>query len=409
MYHKALLKNIKNLYFDFLGHVKEEAVFGLPSATNHSGLQVLIDTCRDFVKVGSFIRGMDKKELQEVLTHYPDVLAAFAYGSGVVEQGGYDYSGVNPAQLPMVDMIFVVEDAVRWHAENLVRNRDHYSSFIASWPLGSPGVIAYVQTQLGARVWFNAYIPMKTNRMLKYGVIERSALLSDLFNWDTLYIAGRLHKPVLLVKSTPEIDEAIEVNRRHAVRAALLLMPKIFTELDLYLGVASLSYIGDPRMIFGENPKKVANLVTPIVPQYRKEYHKTLQNILNDPISLPIAGTREMFHPPGSEPALKVVSQSQYHQDQDVIYRQEGSWQARWSLCLGLPKAMKRVLLIDSRARASRFLSMRPPRRAVIRTALVSIVARSASTQSLKGMLTVGLLKSAKYMLAKVSKRFTGK
>ena len=354
---------------------------------------------------------MDKEELQEVLSQYPNVLAAFAYGSGVVEQGGYDYSGVDPAQLPMVDMIFVVEDAVRWHAENLVRNKDHYSSFIASWPLGSPGVIAYVQTQLGARVWFNAYIPMKTARsplrMLKYGVIERSALLSDLLNWDTLYIAGRLHKPVLLVKSTPEIDEAIEVNRRHAVRAALLLMPKIFTELDLYLGVASLSYIGDPRMIFGENPKKVVNLVTPIVPQYRKEYHKTLQNILNDPISLPIAGTREMFVS-STEPALKVVSQSQY-QDQDVIYRQEGSWQARWSLCLGLPRAMKRTLLIDSRARASRFLSVRPPRRAVIRTALVSIVAGSASTQSLKGMLTVGLLKSAKYMLAKISKRFHAK
>ena len=36
---------------------------------------------------------------------------------------------------------------------------------------------------------------------------------------------------------------------------------------------------GDPRMLYGENPKKVVNLVTPIVPLYRQTYKSALDKI----------------------------------------------------------------------------------------------------------------------------------
>ena len=398
----------------------------------------------------------NKEELLALLAEqYPPVLAAYAYGSGVVAQAGYDYSSADPSQLPMLDLIFVVEDAEKWHAANMARNREHYTSFAAV----SAGVVAWIQERLGAHVWFNAYIPMNTarsgKRMLKYGVIERGAFLRDLRNWDNLYIAGRLHKPVLVVKSTPEVDEAFELNRRHAVRAAVLLMPKIFSELDLYLAVASLSYIGDPRMLVGENPRKVINLVLPTVPHYRQAYSRALQALQAEPTSLPLGGTLGEVLIASSEPVLRLVvgpaaaaapsssagagaaggvggvgvgtvggaggsavasaSASAFvsaasgpgsDSGEDTIYRQDGSRPARLSLCLGLPPALKRLLLIPVRARFSR---LRPPTRAALRTALASLVAKSAGPQSLKGLLTVGVVKSAAYVFAKMGKRFFGR
>lgn len=342
------------------------------------------------------------EELQELLGHYPTMVAAFAYGSGVVEQGGYDYSAVDPSQLPMLDMIFIVEDSTVWHTENMKLNPGHYTSMIAF----NPAVVAAVQDNLGAYVWFNAYIPMKTikspHRMIKYGVIQRSFFLNDLNNWDSLYIAGRLHKPVLMVKSTAEIDDAMQSNRMQALRAAMLLLPKCFSELDLYLGIASLSYIGDPRMLIGENPRKVLNLVTPIVPFYRSMYASTVQIALDKPITIPIVGTKEQIVA-SCGPVLKLVSSPS---SGATIYMQEESKEARWSLCQGLPLTMRRLLFIQGRAR---FLKQKPPTRGAIRTALATLVARSASSQSMKGLLTVGVVKSVTYIFSKVAKRIWGK
>lgn len=331
--------------------------------------------------------------LDEVLRSYPPMVCAFAYGSGVVEQGGYDYSHKDPARLPMLDMIFVVEDSVAWHSENMLVNADHYTSIVAM----NPTIVTAVQENFGAHVWFNAFVPMNTKlspgRMMKYGVISCKSLLADLKGWKSLYIAGRLHKPVLMVKCNTEIEEALEINKRNALRAALLLMPRVFSETDLYLGIASLSYIGDPRMIIGENPKKIINLVTPIVPHYRNMYQSALRSLVNNPT----IRSKSLSIPP----ILKEVTNLP-----ETIYLQEGSRESRWSLCLGLPLIMRRLLFIQGRAR---FLKEKPPTRTAIRTALASIVARSASVQSAKGLFTIGFLKSASYIFQKMSKRIWGK
>ena len=94
---------------------------------------------------------------------------------------------------------------------------------------------------------------------MKYGIINRQKFLDDMLNWKYLYVAGRLHKPVQVLKTHTLINHAIMRNRQNAVRTALLLLPAKFTEIELYRTIAGLSYLGDPRMSVGENPNKVCD------------------------------------------------------------------------------------------------------------------------------------------------------
>ena len=214
-------------------------------------------------------------EAEELLNHFPSVEFAFAYGSGAIKQGGYekfsdttDNSRKSDAP-PMLDLIFAVENSTTWHQHNMLRNPSHYTSII---PLTHPWV-AYVQDEIPANFWFNAYIsiPMKGQqespshtpphttpvRMIKYGVVTKDNLVKDLTKWTQLYAAGRLHKPVHVLKDNAEVRSAMAINKEQAINTSILLLPETFCELDLYLSIASLSYVGDPRMIIGENPKKV--------------------------------------------------------------------------------------------------------------------------------------------------------
>jgi len=71
-------------------------------------------------------------------------------------------------------------------------------------------------------------------------------------DWTTLYLSGRLHKPVHVIHSTHDaaIDAAIRTNLESAMHASLLLLPDYFTETQLFLTVASLSYSGLCSQLF---------------------------------------------------------------------------------------------------------------------------------------------------------------
>ena len=233
-----------------------------------------------------------KEALRQILWQFrAPIRYAFAYGSGVFPQTGsssMEPSSLHPKPSPaistmqkgsgkMIDFIFGVSYTQHWHSLNLQQHRDHYS---AVGSLGS-SFVSRIQDNYGAGVYFNPYITVN-GTLIKYGVVNLDTLCRDLSEWDTLYLAGRLQKPVKILRDDPRVRLANQVNLISAVRTALLLLPPGFTEQDLYNTITGISYLGDPRMSLGvENLHKVANIVRHQLPNFRRLYAPLIENLPN--------------------------------------------------------------------------------------------------------------------------------
>jgi mitochondrial translocator assembly and maintenance protein 41 len=100
-------------------------------------------------------------------------------------------------------------------------------------------------------------------------------LCSDLLNWNTLYLAGRMHKPIRIIKDDARVRLTQQVNLTSAVRTALLTLPESFSETQLFERIAGFSYAGDVRMMLpAENRGKVGNIVRKQSPQFKELYHR---------------------------------------------------------------------------------------------------------------------------------------
>ena len=239
-----------------------------------------------------------KEALRQILWQFrAPIRYAFAYGSGVFPQTAsgkrkssksllHSNDAINKAQGgtgKMIDFIFGVSYTQHWHSLNLTQHRDHYSG------LGSLGssAVTKVQKRWGAGVYFNPYITVN-GVLIKYGVVNLDMLCQDLSQWDTLYLAGRLQKPVKILRDDPRVRLANQVNLLSAVRTALLLLPEKFSEQDLYKTIAGISYLGDPRMdLGGENLNKVSNIVTNQTSNFRRLYAPLIENLPNVTFSDP--------------------------------------------------------------------------------------------------------------------------
>ncbi|KAF1833764.1 mitochondrial matrix Mmp37 [Decorospora gaudefroyi] len=233
-----------------------------------------------------------KRALRGILRQFPPVTYAFAYGSGVFPQSAATASRTTQSPHPnppeailkwqkgggkMIDFILTPRFSQHFHSLNLREHRDHYSL------LGSLGsaVVSHVQEKYGAGAYFNPYV-IVNGTLIKYAVVNYETLLRDLTEWDTLYFAGRLHKPVKLLHEEPNLRVANQRNLLSAVRCALLLLPQTFTEKELYSTITGLSYQGDPRMQYGsENPKKIDNIVTHQIRNFRYLYHDLIMSLPN--------------------------------------------------------------------------------------------------------------------------------
>lgn len=177
----------------------------------------------------------------------------------------------------MIDFIFGVSYTQHWHSLNIQQHRDHYS---AVGSLGS-SFVSGIQDNWGAGVYFNPYVTVN-GTLIKYGVVNLDTLCKDLSRWDTLYLAGRLQKPVKILRDDPRVRLANQVNLLSALRTALLLLPPKFTEHALYNTIAGISYLGDPRMSLGaENLNKVANIVEHQLANFRGLYAPLIENLPN--------------------------------------------------------------------------------------------------------------------------------
>lgn len=92
----------------------------------------------------------------------------------------------------MLDFLFAVTHPSHWHAINLRQNPSHYA-FLPRHT-GS-GLISFIQERTGAGVWFNTGIKYG-GKEIKYGVVSVDTLCKDLLDWETLYVSGRMQKPV---------------------------------------------------------------------------------------------------------------------------------------------------------------------------------------------------------------------
>ncbi|KAF3928549.1 hypothetical protein ABW21_db0207061 [Orbilia brochopaga] len=347
-----------------------------------------------------------RQNLRQLLWQFKaPIRYAFAYGSGVFSQGTVS------SEKPMIDLIFGVTYTQHWHSLNLTEHPDHYS-FLGR--LGS-GVVARVQDDFGAGVYFNTYVELN-GMMIKYGVVNLDTFCRDLADWETLYLAGRMHKPVKILRDDSKVRLANQANLLSALRVALLLLPEQFTEEQLYHTIAGISYMGDPRMnLFAENPHKVANIVANQLPNFRRLYSPLVDTLPN----LVFKG----------DPVDTIPKDTQLLQDMDPV--------RRGNMVRRLPKAFRKRLYFQYQRKwqipqleyqrlvgteeqervegrrggafEQRIAEDLAGIRKEVHNVIRSTIGWPSTSQSVKGLLTTGWVKTWRYLREKIRKWRTAK
>lgn len=180
---------------------------------------------------------------------------------------------------------------------------------------------------------------------------------------------------------------ALRTNLSSALHVSLLLLPEQFTLKDLFLKITSLSYQGDFRMYIGENKNKISNIVIPQIDLFVDLYSKL---ILNDPF-LHWNQTRSL----------------------DTTLKQDINPAAIFTRLLALPKYVIYNIMESTTFKTRQYqdteevirkLCVSTQRTEKIEHAVRLIVKRSSFTQTCKGLLTAGFLRSTRYALAKLQK-----
>lgn len=357
------------------------------------------------------------KNLQAIISTFPEEIDyAFGYGSGVFVQ---EENSINTNENAMIDLILSVSDPTAWHQKNIHSNPVHYAAIPK---ILGPSFISMVQSK-GAGCYFNPMVHInvqdkETSRLVKYGVISQSRLKRDLMEWECLYVAGRMQKPILPLemnkKGSETSDEILQLqenfNLKYALSTALLLLPQQshFNPEEkqvkinyLFELIAGLSYIGDPRFTVGaEDPGKVSKLVNSNgqLERFLSMYEHQISNLEKEGVIG--IGT-------GSS-SNNSLSSTHKKFEQQFIEVDLNDVSTRRKLYENLPKNLQfytQSFIVPSKNKSSDTSDAEIASFAkYLTTALGKIVGPPARIQSGKGVLTAGISKSFRYVGAKLAK-----
>jgi len=334
----------------------------------------------------------------EVVSKFPqeNLVHCFGYGSGVFSQSLSNDDAAARSSSGMLDLILVVDDTREFHRANLQRFPHHYAPWLR---YGGPDLATKFQRQgipwlRDAHILYHVADEDEENNLpkMKYGVIDRDDLERDLTEWDSLYLAGRLHKPTLpIIANNVDLQAAQEKNLRAATAAALLLSPPSPSSStnkttmvpweSLYRQIAALSYTGDFRMkVGGEDPQKIDKLVQ--APGQLQRFHDLYGPILK---SYETSGLLSVSHSSSRNVGGGIDWDSKDPSAMSHLRQQ-------------LPQSLRDGVAATSTP------SNRVGGHDAMAKALAAIVAPAARNQSFKGVFTLGFRKSIQYASAKLSK-----
>ncbi|KAL5524644.1 TAM41 [Sanghuangporus sanghuang] len=318
--------------------------------------------------------------LEEIVSQFrAPIRYAFAYGSGVFEQDGYA-ALKEEGKTPMLDFVFAVRHPNHWHSINMNQFPSHYP--LHARVLGSD-LVSKVQ-EIGPGVWFNAFVRVN-DVTIKYGVTSVDNLCTDLLTWKTLYLAGRMHKPLRIIKDDARVRLTQQVNLTSALRAALLTLPANFSERELFETITAISYDGDPRMILpAENRSKISNIVKKQSPQFKELYQR---------LAIGLPGV--YWSPSGSTIEQDMSPQTRSAHIKKLPETLRSRLINRFSLRADIPAKEADESAFWLRVAGDGSLEE------VLRSEMRNIVRYPAAVQTAKGIVSAGLGKSIRYSAAK--------
>lgn len=289
-----------------------------------------------------------------ILDQYWNPIVSLWYGSWFISQAWYKW------KKPVKDFIFWVKNSWEFHKENLEKNPWDYSNLVRFlWP-----DFANWLQKIWWKIYYNPFISFWDDQ-IKYWVIELEDLINDLINWDTLYLAWRLHKPVEMFSYQDEwFVKAYRTNLESALRVALIMLWNTFTEKELYETISKISYLWDSRNKWFEDPWKVKSIVEKNMERFNELYSDIISN---------------------SDLLIRMW-------DNSSNFERETDW---YTLTRNLPKNL---------ALSLSHMSPRIDLNERISTAISWIVNRNSKTQTIKWLVTAWPGKSLTYVLEKRKK-----